>query len=417
MTTNTSPPNMTQTSIKTDIAIIGGGIAGLWLLNRLCNEGYNAILLQQGDLGAEQTIASQGMIHGGIKYALGGALTGSSEAIADMPDHWRRCLAGDGDVDLRNAKILSDHFYLWSTQSLVSRVSSFFASKVTRGRVDNVKACDHPAVFDSPQFKGNLYKLVDLVLDVPSVIKTLADNCAGRIFTVDWTKSELIKNSDGSIQKLQLNQQITINAQQFIFTAGEGNEKLLRKIDQTSPPMQRRPLKQVLVKHNYDYPLYAHCMGGNPSPRLTISSHKTSDGKHVWYLGGDLATENINTSDEAIIAKAKLELAELFPWLDFSDSEWATLFINRAEPKQKGLIKPDQAFAEAHTNCSNLIVGWPTKLTLAPNMTNAIFKILEEKNIQPLHNSDLSPLAIIATPAIATPCWETAFNNSTHSGQ
>ena len=72
-----------------DCAILGGGISGLWLLNRLSLEGYNCVLLESHALGSGQTIASQGMIHGGIKYTLGGALTGASESIADMPDLWR----------------------------------------------------------------------------------------------------------------------------------------------------------------------------------------------------------------------------------------------------------------------------------------------------------------------------------------
>ena len=48
------------------IIIIGGGIAGLWMLNRLRAEGYDVMLLEKNQLGAGQTIASQGMIHGGI---------------------------------------------------------------------------------------------------------------------------------------------------------------------------------------------------------------------------------------------------------------------------------------------------------------------------------------------------------------
>ena len=56
-----------STAVQTDIAILGGGIAGLWLLNRLRGAGYSAVLLTAGELGAEQTIASQGMIHGGMK--------------------------------------------------------------------------------------------------------------------------------------------------------------------------------------------------------------------------------------------------------------------------------------------------------------------------------------------------------------
>ena len=85
-------------SYSTDIVIFGGGIAGLWLLNRLRDEGYQAILLETNGLGSGQTLASQGIIHGGLKYALGGNLTGAANVIASMPAHWRRCLDGTGDV-------------------------------------------------------------------------------------------------------------------------------------------------------------------------------------------------------------------------------------------------------------------------------------------------------------------------------
>ena len=88
--------NTVRQTITCDVAIIGGGIAGLWLLNRLVNDGYNALLFEQTALGGEQTVASQGMIHGGIKYTLSGTLSGASEAIADMPAHWQACMEGKG---------------------------------------------------------------------------------------------------------------------------------------------------------------------------------------------------------------------------------------------------------------------------------------------------------------------------------
>ncbi len=404
---------MTSIPVNVDIAIMGGGIAGLWLLNRLCNDGYNAVLFEQGDLGGAQTIASQGMIHGGIKYALGGALTGSSEAIADMPDHWRRCLKGEGDVDLRKASVLSEHFYMWSTPSIGSKVTSFFASKVTRGRVDNIREKDRPEVFQNNAFKGNLYKLVDLVLDVPSVVAALADNCQGRIFSIDWQHSSLQQHSDGSVQHLSIingGKTITLNAKRFVFAAGEGNEQLSAMLGIKKPAMQRRPLRQVLVKHHHPYPLYAHCMGTNPSPRLTISSHKTRDGKNVWYLGGDLATDGVTLSDSEIIAKAKSELNTLFSWLDFSDSEWATLYIDRAEPKQKGLIKPDKAFAQTAQQSHNVIVSWPTKLTLSPNMADTVCNLLAADNIQASDEPVSQALSDLPVPGVGTPCWETLFS-------
>ncbi|MGB1685791.1 MAG: FAD-dependent oxidoreductase, partial [Pseudomonadales bacterium] len=83
-------------TIRLDIAILGGGIAGLWLVNRLQQAGYSTCLIERHGLGGEQTLASQGMIHGGIKYTLGGALTNASETIAAMPERWQACLRGEG---------------------------------------------------------------------------------------------------------------------------------------------------------------------------------------------------------------------------------------------------------------------------------------------------------------------------------
>lgn len=396
-------------SLDVDIAILGGGIGGLWLLNRLCARGYNAVLFESAALGGGQSVNSQGMIHGGIKYALGGALTGSSEAIADMPEHWRRCLRNEGDVDLRGINVLSEHFYLWSTENLASRLTSFFASKMTRGRVETVRPAERHPIFQNPAFRGNLYKLVDMVLDVPSLIGKLTDNTRGRVFAVDNDSIAFEKNASGETTAMLATnngEALRVSAQRFVFSAGEGNEELLKKLGSEKPEMQRRPLQQALVKHDYPHPLYAHCTGANPSPRLTISSHPLADGKWVWYLGGDLATENIDASEGELIDKAKRELDELFPWVNFGRTEWATVRIDRAEPKQKGLLKPDKAFAAQASGCRNVIVAWPTKLTLAPNMADEVEQLLD---IQPRNSALPIECSRLKTPPLAKPCWELLF--------
>lgn len=399
---------MTDTRVQVDSIIIGGGIAGLWLLNRLVTAGYNAVLFEQDALGAGQTIASQGMIHGGIKYALGGSLTGESEAIAAMPGHWAACLENHGDVNIGDCNILSRHFYLWSTQSITSKLTSFFASKMLRGRINTVKAKDRPPVFDDPDFKGSLYKLVDLVLDVPSLIDTLRKPVQDRIFKIDWAESELIKEGD-EITGLKLGNGLSLNCEHVVFSAGAGNEQLLKALDLQRPAMQLRPLQQVLVKHEYSQPLYAHCMGSNPSPRLTISSHQCKDGKFCWYLGGDLATEGVGMDSDQLIDKARKELFGLFPWIEFGHCEWATLPVDRAEPKQSQLIKPDKAYAELAPDCSNLVVAWPTKLTLAPNMADQAYELIAARQAAPSRQTVPSALQSLPRPAIATPCWESLF--------
>ncbi len=401
-----------QPSLDCDVAIIGGGIAGLWLLNRLVNSGYNAILFEQRALGSDQTVASQGMIHGGIKYTLGGALTGASEAIADMPAHWQACMAGNGDVSLQGAATLSDHFYMWSSNSTLSKMTTFLASKATRGRINKVSKNERPAIFQHNDFKGSLYKLVDMVLDVPSVVKTLANNCPGRIFNIDWNKAQWHHNANKKVALdfLYEGEDYRLNASQFVLTAGQGNEAILQELGVNSPKMQRRPLQQVMVKHDYPHLFYGHCLGAETTPRLTISSHPIGSNKQVWYLGGSLAERSVGLTPDKAIAQAKNELKELMPWVDLTKAEWATLALDRAEPRQHNFARPDQAYASTTKECPNVTVAWPTKLTLCPNLADEVTELLTAQNIAP-SSTPIPELHFLSTPPIAATPWQTAFGD------
>lgn len=405
-----TPPS---TQIALDLAIIGGGIAGLWLANRAKRAGYSVALFESTHLGNGQTLASQGMIHGGMKYTLAGALTGASEAIADMPKHWRTCLCGEGDVDLRHTRILSDHFFMWSGNDLGSKLTSFLASKITRGRVEPVAEDRRPPLLRHPLFAGNLYRLEDIVIDAPSLVANLAHNVEGQSFQIDWDKAQLTKAADGQVRlslNNQPNQVLTINARRFVLTAGKGNAGLLHQLGLETPAMQVRPLQQVMVKHHHPFDFYGHCLGTDTTPRLTISSHRLPGGSQVWYLGGSLAEKGATMEADELITLAGQELRNLIPWINLHGAEWATLPIERAEPLQPGLARPDHAFATRVTN-TNLLVGWPTKLTLAPNLANQLLDMLREDGIEPgAGNTDYRVLHQYlphATPG-KTP-WEIAF--------
>ncbi len=405
--------NKPADTLKLDIAVIGGGIAGLWLLNRLKSSGYQAALFESRALGSQQSVASQGMIHGGIKYTLSGAFSGASEAIADMPEHWQRCLQGQGDVDLRNARTLSDHFYMWSSASVTSKLTTFFASKATRGRVEKVSRQQRPAIFQQPQFNGSLYRLVDMVLDVPSVISALADNVQQQLFAIDWSQAKLEKQGDGARLRLQIDgKPLYVEAKRFIFCAGAGNAELMQQLGLEKPAMQIRPLQQVMIKHDYPHSFFGHCLGADKTPRLTISSHPCEDGQQVWYLGGSLAEAGATQDAPTLIASARRELQKLMPWIDFSRAQWATLPIDRAEPRQKNLVRPDKAFAGAAQGVDNVIVSWPTKLTLAPNLANEVLALLTEQGIEPNPELDLSALLPLGRPPVAATPWQTAFADS-----
>lgn len=400
------------TTVRFDIAILGGGVAGLWLLNDLRRRGYSALLLEAHALGGGQTMASQGMIHGGIKYSLAGALSGASEAIAGMPDYWRRCLAGTGELDLRRARVLSEHFYLWSSNASGSRVTAFLASRAVRGRVESVPAMERPPLFRAPGFKGSLYRLVDLVLDVPSLVAALAEPRRDAIFSLAGTAHAWERDGTGALMLVLATPagKMRLVPAAFVCAAGAGNGALLAELGASTPAMQRRPLQQVFVRHRYPHALHGHCLGRETTPRLTVSSHPAGPGEQVWYLGGALAEAGVGMTAEALIARARGELAELLPWVEMgADARWGTLAIDRAEPRQHGLLRPDQAFADWADCPGNALIAWPTKLTLCPNLAAQVATQLAARDIAP--RGGATPALSLARPPLAATPWQEAFGD------
>ena len=350
------------------------------------------------------------MIHGGIKYTLSGALSGASEAIAGMPEYWRSCLRGEGDIDLRGGKVLSDHFYLWSSSSTASKVSTFLASKAIRGRVDKVSKNKLPALLQNPRFKGSVYKLIDMVLDVPGILQLLVDRAKDSIYQIDWQHAHFVADKQTAATTLQINtgsEILNIESAAVVLAAGQGNQTLLHRTGATGPAMQRRPLQQIMVKHRNPHLFYGHCLGAESTPRLTISSHPCADGSQIWYMGGAIAAKGAELPAGMQIDRAKQELTTLLPWVDLNGAEWATLAIDRAEPLQRDFARPDQAYASWADNCTNVIAAWPTKLTLAPSLGNEVVRMLNERSIKPVGIP--LPHLTLPKPTIAPAPWQLAF--------
>ena len=383
--------------ISTDVLIVGAGVAGLWLNARLRRQGYSTVLVERDSLGGGQTLKSQGIIHGGAKYALHGALTGASEAIADMPRRWREALAGSGELDLSGVRLLSEAHYLWSPGTLAGNLTSFFASKAVRGRVDQVKGEQLPPALQDRAFKGKVYRLAELVIDVPSLLDRLATLAGDSLLAGE--RIEPLREGD-ELVGLRVDGR-EIRAQRMVLSAGAGNAELLTALGLSQPAMQTRPLHMVLAKGPSLKPLYAHCLGGGPKPRVTVTTHPAADGQWVWYLGGDLAeADGVAREPDAQVAAAKKEVASLLPWVDLSQVRWATLRVDRAEPAQSGLVRPDNAFLAEQ---QRLLVGWPTKLALAPDFADRVMASLTRDGITP---GACSTLPELPKPPIAPPVWE-----------
>ena len=366
---------MPSDSLHIDTIIAGGGIAGLWLLNVLRSRGYSAVLLEAESLGGAQTLASQGIIHGGIKYALRGTLTGASEALSRAPGRWRACLEGTGEVDLRGLEPLCDRFHLFADAGALGRLSAFFASKALRGRVEKLDRRDFPEALHDDAIRGPVYRLEDFVLDTPALIERLGALVSGSIYRHSLTPDACTLDRAVEVRLADSN----LTANRLILAAGAGNDALIEGLGLSGMAMQRRPLHQATVRHPDLTPLYGHWLAaaGQTEPRMTITTHfnggESAGSGLLWHLGGQLATDGVGRSAEAQRQQARLELETCFPWMDWSLATFDTWRIDRAEPRQRAGFRPDHAFAEASGPC---IVCWPTKLTLAPDLGDRVLSLL-----------------------------------------
>ena len=359
-------------TLRVDVAVVGAGIAGLWLANLAAQRGLSVVVCDPGPIGGKQTIASQGIIHSGVKYALGDA-GWKSTALQAMPDRWRECLAGRGDIDLRGVPVLADHMHLFCAKTN-AKARTLLASRLLASRSRRLDA-EQAAPFE----RGLLLALDDFVIDVPALVRRLASPLALRMI------SRRVVPGDGRI-----------DATVFLLAAGTGNEALATRAGFGDTTMQRRPLGQAVVRLRHGVPLFAHCLSATfgTEPDMTITSHG-----NVLYIGGKIASDGaLRPPDEQIDSLRRL-LAKTFPRIDLADAEFHTFAIDRAEPARGGPRQAGDAFAERRGNC---ILCWPVKLTLAPRLGDLVMRLLE--SVKPRTQTWQGHAS--ATQRFAQPPWQ-----------
>ncbi len=454
-----------MTRARVDFAIVGGGIAGLWMHAALRQHGFSCVLIESNALGSGQTLASQGIVHGGLKYALNAKLNEASESAAAMPARWRALLADargptlqHGPSGLQGLPALSDAYYLFATAGLADRLVSFLASRSLQGRALRLQAHDYPGWLAEPGFSGPVYRLDDFVIDTHALLQRLADtdsisgaNVGAQHPRHNQAAARLLHAHVYGIRaaathvQLQLHMQlppdllrraghnidvdVEVDAQRLLLCAGAGNAELLNLAQRAAPAMQLRPLHQVWLRrapneHNdaqrADMPsAFAHCLSGVRSnePRLTITTHAgtthagtTPTGTthphsrgSVWSLGGALATQGVHRTRQQQIEFARAELAACVPWLPTANLQFATALIERAEPHTPTGTRPDHAYVHYD---NGVFTCWPTKLTLAPDLADRVIALIQAQQLRPRADADMDSLAQCPRPALSAPAWE-----------
>lgn len=346
-------------------------MAGLWAFNRLKRMGYDVLLLDTDSIGGEQSMASQGIIHSGMKYAFGGKINKLAASISAMPDQWREALKGQGPVDLSAAKVNASSQYLLIPRGAMGGLLKLVTQKTLGKSVHDVAPEDWPEELKNSGFSGSMVNMGEPVLDIASAVRALSEpyrNC--------------IKKADGT----------PINAKLHIYTAaGSNHETATQKGHNKGLETQHRPLLMGLMK-NAPFPLYAHLVGASDKPIATITTHTTKDDTLVWYIGGLPAERPKDSDPQETIQTTKDAFAKYLPSLNLSHIEWATLPIDRVEGKSKtdGWMPdtPTIHDADDHLYC------WPTKLTFSPMLSDMIVEKLQQKEIEPSHTeSDFSGLS------------------------
>jgi hypothetical protein len=338
-----------------DIIIFGAGIAGLWTADTLRKQGYNVLLLEKHMIGSGQSMASQGIIHSGLKYTLTGKMNQLAENISAMPDRWR--------------STFGDHCTAAPSQSLfipggfIGGIAGFIARK----RLAHTRLVEHlPAEIRQSGFRGSIIAMDEPVLDIPQVLATLSRDNAHIIRKLPGHPT-FVQRDNGHIDYITLGPD-RIRAKYFIFSAGAKNATFARRLEH-HVETQKRPLLMGLMK-NAPFPLYAHFIGRSDKPVATITTHTAKDGTLVWYIGGRVAERSKYAPPEKVYKAIRKAFKRYMPKLDLRDTEWAVYPVDRAE-KKTGEGIPSGPAVERENNA---LYCWPTKLTFAPLLADMILQ-------------------------------------------
>ncbi|MEM7229241.1 MAG: FAD-dependent oxidoreductase [Planctomycetota bacterium] len=399
-----SDPSPNGSGVPVDVVIFGGGAAGLWLLDEAHRCGHRALLLEPYALGSGQTIGSQGIIHGGLKYSLSLGRSSSARSIRDMPDVWRRCLAGDATPDLRSTRRRSDYCFLWRTSSIRSRIGMAGAKAGLRVTPQSIDDDERPEVLRN--VPGQVARLEEQVIDPQSMLTTLADRHPSRILSIDPAHGvEVRASAPGQVDHVLLinpatGDNLDVRPSSIVLTAGRGNDTLREQVGLDAARGQRRPLHMVMVRGDLPV-LNGHCVDGNRT-RITVTSSRDHANRTVWQVGGQISEDGVEMDEQTLLETARREIEDVIPGIDLSRTEWATYRVDRAEANDSRGARPDDMFAERE---GNTITAWPTKLALVPKLVERILELLDD----PTWGDNKAPVVSNwPRPDVAVPPWETS---------
>lgn len=368
------------TADRTHVLIIGGGIAGLYLRWYLASRGYAVTLAEHTALGDGQTIASQGILHRGVKYALSNRAAAASDALADAQTAWDQHFRGESSLDLSGLRPHTDTMHLWTRPGLLGAVAGTMtgtaAALAMKSGVKRLARDEFPAHFEEAPRGTHVWEVKERCLNVAQLLAALRDSVACPIV-----------RAHGAIEQMAAD----FGAGAVVLAAGTGNEGLIRSLRvDPSPLCQRRPLHMLMMSHA-PFGMFGHCLQElSDKPRLTITSSANEPGC-TWYIGGNIAETGVSRSESEQIDAARAELEACMPWIKSPEGRWSTVRVDRAEARTPEGHRPDGPVAmrlEQDAVAIPVVALWPTKLALAPALARLAHEQLLGARLMPETRQD-----------------------------
>lgn len=388
--------------LSIDALIMGGGATGLWLRALLKSHGRSVVLIESGGLGGGQTVASQGMIHSGAKYAASPDASRLVAALQEAASCWEQHLAGKDFPDLRRVEVITSETWFWHPDRPLPPSLANWCDET--GADDREESDRRPSVLR--MCREARCNRRERSLCAASLLNALAGEDRLDLLQlpddrIRWDASAPGKVSTATLRHPARDETLMLRPDHIFLTAGAGNTRLREAVGlSTRVVAQQRPLRMAMLRG----PLPRLCghWFDDDGPRLTISTQFDQKHGSIWQLGGRIAEGPTCRSTRAFLKSAREELLAALPGLDLSPTEWSSYEAVRAEPKSADGRLPDDAVILREGNVTTL---WPTKLTLLPTLMTKVRQQLDAPGERP----PAAPAKLTGwpRPLIAQPPWET----------
>ena len=367
------------------------------LLGDLSRAGYAAVLVDRNAVGGAQTLHSHGFLHLGHAYPH--VYTASASHFKSAMDEWQRFLAKNPEVERKQPAFVG---FLGLANALYWERSWRSAGLHFHG---------HPALPRalSGSVLERVYETKQRQIRPGLLVRRLVGSESAIVHGV---LSSASITSRGHVESVAVDMegdagQVHFRPKALVLAAGSGNDSLFDTLS-SSHPFSGRPNTRtrrslmLVVKSSVDLPQISLLV---PDLWLFVVSQIADDGGIVW-----LVSSGVDQPEGAVavpIAEAARAVANklrfLLPHMFGSIFESDQIRFGAYEGLKSEVILPDQddpapVAPEVHSfPDSNVMLAWPTKLTLAPRASDLIKQRLIEQDIRPSHRegkallTDLNP--------------------------